>query len=105
MNDVTLPPIRYIFRCLVCDGIGASDRKDKFTCSPRCRVRLHRDADKRDFVEFVRNDIGVAPGYYARSMAAKALCPSLSFDDLDEIKAAVWSAAIKLAQQEDRDGE
>lgn len=106
MSAVTLPPIRYVFKCFGCDGFGVSDRKDKLTCSPKCRVRLHRDPERRDFLEFVRAELGVNPGWYARHMTAMALCPEAleqakGDGGVDAIAQTVWEAAVRAAKEQE----
>jgi len=94
-------PKRYVFLCFACNGFGASSRKDSITCSPRCRVRLHRDPEAREQLEFVRDEIGVPPGYYARSMAARALAPELMENcrDVDAITDKVFEIACRMAKE------
>lgn len=45
---VTHPQKRYarIFVCVACDSMDATYRAHTLTCSPACRVRMHRDPSR-----------------------------------------------------------
>jgi len=40
---VTLKPKRYVYVCLGCGLLDETERPDRLTCSPACRVRAHRN--------------------------------------------------------------
>jgi hypothetical protein len=82
-----------------------TDRKDAFLCSVACRVRGHRNGQVREHREFCA-DLGVSPGYFARNMAARALCPDLLEQSkgrggLDSITADIWAHAHQIANQQE----
>lgn len=101
MKAVTDRAKRYVFACFACNGFGVSTRKDSLTCSPRCRVRLHRDPEAREQLEFVRAELGISPGYFARSMAARRIAPELmeKHRNPDAIAAEVFDIACRMARE------
>lgn len=46
LTDVT-PGSRWVIVCLACEGLAGVSRSDALTCSPACRVWLHRHPTKR----------------------------------------------------------
>ncbi len=77
LTPVTYSRKRYVFVCLACDRLSEASRADQVTCSPRCRVHLHRHpelvADLR--VLAAKMHITVAQGQHAAALLR--LCPEL----------------------------
>lgn len=105
MDAVTLPPIRYVFTCMGCNHLSASNRRDKLTCSPACRVRAHRNGNA-EAIRSVAEHLRVAPAMILRCKAVDALRPDLGDQmsagkvSLADIEAEVWAALCALIEKQ-----
>lgn len=66
-----------VFVCLACDLLAESTRSDAITCSPRCRVWLHRNPERLDRLRRICEGLKVTPGMVQESSAIGRLRPDL----------------------------
>ena len=74
----------WVFVCVGCDLLSCSERSDKLTCSPACRVRAHRKGKIKQLNDLVRQ-VGFVDARTGKPLTAMALqeeavrrlCPNL----------------------------
>ena len=103
----------YVFVCLGCDLLSESSRADATTCSPACRVRVHRHPELRDSMAEGARQASKSSGHkitlasIMQTEAARRLCPEfvpalragdLRVEDIrGNIATAFWQRATKAA--------
>lgn len=114
MMAVTHRRKRYIFVCAGCGLLTESGRRDTISCSPACRVRLHRQPDLLLPLTQGAENFHITVGSILRAAAVSRLRPDLadavlagtaSLDSVmpDVVNAfdlLVWKAAKHLHQME-----
>jgi len=105
MSGVTLKPKCYIFVCVGCGLLACSGRSDRLTCSPRCRVRAHRNGSLkrlRDLAALPTFDI--EPASIQQAAAVEQLRPDLAEKlklgqmELQDTRKEMWSAFWTLLE-------
>ena len=76
---VTLDPNRYphVFVCLGCGLLAESSRSDAYTCSPACRVRVHRHGEHKQRILNIARALDVTLAQVLHSQAIVELLPDL----------------------------
>lgn len=67
----------YVFQCAACDGLSDTSRADTVTCSPACRVALHRHPQRLAHLQAVARASDVTVAAILRCAAVRLLCPEL----------------------------
>jgi len=84
-----------VFQCAACGGLADSTRRHAITCSPACRVRLHRHPEiMRDWVERAEQ-IGVCIPYMLEINAAAELLPDFG----ERVFADQWLRVTDLRRE------
>lgn len=68
---------RYIITCAACGCLAEVSRTDALTCSPRCRVRLHRDPDRLVELTGMAKRMEITPFSILQAQAIVELRPDL----------------------------
>lgn len=85
-----------VFVCLGCDGLATSARSHAITCSPACRVRVHRHPEKLRFLEAEARKIKVTVPFMLDMEAALLLLPdvepaiALGEVELNDLRVEIW---------------
>jgi hypothetical protein len=74
---VTRTRKRYVFLCLGCDFLADSTRSDALTCSPACRVRVHRHPEGQARLRKDAEAFGITPASILQAAAIYVLRPDL----------------------------
>jgi hypothetical protein len=99
-DRVTLKPKCYVFVCAGCDLLDVSERSDKLTCSPACRVRAHRSGRFNVIRETAKSQ-EIPPALILQSIAIERLRPDLAHEihigrlNNDDVRADVYRAFIE----------
>lgn len=94
-----------VFVCAGCDRLACSDRSHAITCSPACRVRVHRHPDALRRLEALAAPVHITVMDIQDAAAVKRLRPDLSARiasgevEIDDVRQDVWGAFWELLQQ------
>jgi hypothetical protein len=89
---------RYIFKCVACGLLAPSNRSDAVTCSPKCRVWLHRHPEQLAQLKAACDGLEVSVAMTLQVAAVDLLRPDLAQAirdgklKLDDTRADVWAA-------------
>lgn len=109
-RHVTLHDKRYVYVCWACDDLADSGRPDAVTCSPACRVWLHRHPDHREPLEMATahanalgaDDCVIPPAMILQHKAIVRLRPDLADEikagkrSVDDCRADVYQAYLEI---------
>lgn len=76
-RPVTPSRKRYVSVCAACDGLFEASRADQVTCSPACRVRLHRHPELVAHQRQMAAHMAVPLVLMLKAGAIRRLCPEL----------------------------
>lgn len=94
-----------VFVCIGCDGLACSARSHTITCSPACRVRIHRHPDELRRLEALAASTGTTVMDLQDAAAMQRLRPVLTARvasgevEMDDARPDVWAAFWELLQQ------
>jgi hypothetical protein len=106
MSAVTHSRKRYVFVCVACRGLADATRNDRLTCSPACRVRLHRHPELLASVRRAAEQCHVAIASILQGAAIDRLRPDLgnailagthTFEDVRTDVYLAYLAALRAA--------
>lgn len=109
MNAETLSPKRYRYRtfvCAACQGITDSTRAHAMTCSPKCRVALHRHPELLDDIKAKCSGISALPAMVLEARAIFLLRPDLEEKvrfgtiKLEDTREEVHAEYLKLLREQ-----
>lgn len=95
-----------VFVCLACDLLADSMRSDALTCSPRCRVWLHRHPERLERLQALCAPMRLAPAMVQESLAIERLRPDLrariAAGELshDDVRAEIHGEFMRLVMQQ-----
>ncbi|HEX7349069.1 MAG TPA: hypothetical protein VF264_05430 [Rhodanobacteraceae bacterium] len=100
MTPVTDKPKRYsrVFECIACGRLADSQRSDAITCSPACRVWLHRHPERLDAIKRTCAGPGIPVAMLQEANAIRALLPDTSDRiargevEMEDVRGDVWRA-------------
>lgn len=105
MTPVTLRPKCYIVLiCAACGLLFSTTRSHTLTCSPKCRVHIHRHPECTAHLRADAARDHVSPASILRSAAACSLCPDLArrvmtgAADAAGLYDAVWQAYLGIVR-------
>lgn len=97
---------RTVYCCIVCDCLTCAERSHALTCSPACRVRLHRgDANAQSKLR-IAGELNVTPRLMLAAGALYKLRPDLAASvqagtlTLAQAQPAMWAALWALIHAE-----
>lgn len=94
-----------VFVCVGCDRLACSDRSHAITCSPACRVRVHRHPDALRRLEALAAPVHITVMDIQDADAVRRLRPDLGARiasgevEIDDVRQEVWRAFWELLQQ------
>jgi hypothetical protein len=110
---VTFPQKRYtcprVFVCIGCDLLACSDRAHAVTCSPACRVRVHRHPERLRRMEAEASACHINVPAILDATALRRLRPDLGqcvmagTMEIDDTRADVWRAFYELLEEKRHD--
>lgn len=100
MSAVTVPRKCYVFVCAACWLLADTRRAHTITCSPACRVRLHRNPEKLARLQRDAELHHVTVAMILQGAAIDMLCPELGNEILagaktfDDVRLDVYRAYL-----------
>ena len=97
-QPVTLRRKCYVSVCLGCDGLFTTARADTLTCSPACRVRVHRHPEALASLRTTAKRLDITAASILRAAAIDRVRPDLVAAiragslTLDDAQPEVWRA-------------
>ena len=94
-----------VFVCVGCDLLACSERSHAVTCSPACRVRVHRHPDELRRVEALATSMHITVMDIQDAVAMQRLRPDLTARvtsgevEMDDVRPDVWAAFLELVNQ------